>query len=226
MKKAWAYILPTLLCFVLGGLVGWWQNDAIREWYPHLVKPALTPPNAAFPIAWSIIYLCMGLSAGLVLTSVSPLRRRIMALWFAQLGFNVLWSILFFVCRSPLLGMIDIALLDILVAASIAQSGKIRAGAAFRTSAGYSSPPISTPAFSRPTARGFNLPHGHPPDAERGRITRSANPPDGLWEHSVSRFSGNRRDRRRSRSPSARSSRCPCRVRESAAAPHPVRTPA
>ena len=56
MKKAWAYILPTLLCFVLGGLVGWWQNDAIREWYPHLVKPALTPPNAAFPIAWSIIY--------------------------------------------------------------------------------------------------------------------------------------------------------------------------
>ena len=95
MKKAWAYILPTLLCFVLGGLVGWWQNDAIREWYPHLVKPALTPPNAAFPIAWSIIYLCMGLSAGLVLTSV------------------------------------DIALLDILVAAYIAQSGKIRAGAAW-----------------------------------------------------------------------------------------------
>ena len=131
MKKAWAYILPTLLCFVLGGLVGWWQNDAIREWYPHLVKPALTPPNAAFPIAWSIIYLCMGLSAGLVLTSVSPLRRRVMALWFAQLGFNVLWSILFFVCRSPLLGMIDIALLDILVAAYIAQSGKIRAGAAW-----------------------------------------------------------------------------------------------
>ena len=114
MKKAWAYILPTLLCFVLGGLVGWWQNDAIREWYP-----------------WSIIYLCMGLSAGLVLTSVSPLRRRVMALWFAQLGFNVLWSILFFVCRSPLLGMIDIALLDILVAAYIAQSGKIRAGAAW-----------------------------------------------------------------------------------------------
>ena len=114
MKKAWAYILPTLLCFVLGGLVGWWQNDAIREWYPHLVKPALTPPNAAFPIAWSII-----------------LRRRVMTLWFAQLGFNVLWSILFFVCRSPLLGMIDIALLDILVAAYIAQSGKIRAGAAW-----------------------------------------------------------------------------------------------
>ena len=85
----------------IGRLVGWWQNDAIREWYPHLVKPALTPPNAAFPIAWSIIYLCMGLSAGLVLTSVSPLRRRVMALWFAQLGFNVLWSILFFVCRSP-----------------------------------------------------------------------------------------------------------------------------
>ena len=101
-----------------------------------------------------------------------------------------------------------------------------RRGSSFRTSAGYSSPPISTPASSRPTARSFKLPHGHPPDAERGRIIRSADPPDGLWGHSASRFSGNRRGRRRSRSPSARSSRCPCRVRESAAAPHPVRTPA
>ncbi|MFQ7387904.1 MAG: TspO/MBR family protein [Alistipes sp.] len=143
-------------CLRLGGLVGWWQNDAIREWYPHLVKPALTPPNAAFPIAWSIIYLCMGLSAGLVLTSASPLRRRVMALWFAQLGFNVLWSILFFVCRSPLLGMIDIAARHSrrrLHCAERENPGRSGVALSFRTSAGYSSPPISTPASSRPTAR-------------------------------------------------------------------------
>lgn len=130
MKKAWAYILPTLLCFVLGGLVGWWQSDSIREWYPFLIKPALTPPDAAFPVAWSIIYLCMGVSAGLLLTSAAPSRRKVMTLWFVQLGFNVLWSILFFVCRSPLLGMLDIALLDILVIAYIAQSGRIHPAAA------------------------------------------------------------------------------------------------
>lgn len=131
MKKAWAYILPTLLCFVLGGLVAWWQSDSIQEWYPLLLKPALTPPDAAFPIAWSIIYLCMGVSAGLVLTSRAPARHRVMTLWFVQLGFNVLWSILFFVCCSPLLGMIDIAILDILVIAYIVWSSKVRTGAAW-----------------------------------------------------------------------------------------------
>ena len=45
MKKIWAYILPTALCFVLGGLAGWLQQDAIEEWYPLLDKPTLTPPN-------------------------------------------------------------------------------------------------------------------------------------------------------------------------------------
>lgn len=131
MKKAWAYILPTLLCFVLGGLVGWLQKDSINEWYPLLMKPALTPPDMAFPIAWSIIYICMGVSAGLILTAVSPLRRRVMTLWFVQLGFNVLWSLLFFVGRSPLLGMIDIVILDLLVIMYIAWSAKIRGGAAW-----------------------------------------------------------------------------------------------
>ena len=43
MKKIWAYILPTALCFVLGGLAGWLQQDAIEEWYPLLDKPTLTP---------------------------------------------------------------------------------------------------------------------------------------------------------------------------------------
>ena len=99
MKKIWAYILPTALCFVLGGLAGWLQQDAIEEWYPLLDKPTLTPPNAVFPIAWSIIYLCMGISGGLVLTSEAPARKSAVRLWFLQLGCNFLWSILFFVCQ-------------------------------------------------------------------------------------------------------------------------------
>lgn len=131
MKKAWAYILPTLLAFVVGGIAGWLQQDAIENWYPLLDKPALTPPWWIFPIAWSIIYLCMGISAGLVLNSHSEVRRKVMTLWFVQLGFNFLWSILFFVCRSPLLGMIDIVVLDALVILYIAWSAPVRRAAAW-----------------------------------------------------------------------------------------------
>lgn len=131
MKKAWAYILPTLLCFVLGGIAAWLQQDSLTEWYPLLRKPALTPPDMAFPIAWSIIYLCMGISAGLVLTSGAATRKGVMTLWFVQLAFNFLWSILFFTCRSPLLGIIDIAILDILVVLYIARSARVRVAAAW-----------------------------------------------------------------------------------------------
>lgn len=131
MKKAWAYILPTLLCFIAGGVAAILQNPAMYEWYPFLIKPALTPPDVAFPIAWGIIYLLMGISAGLILTSCSPRRHAVMGLWYAQLLFNFLWSILFFTLRSPLLGMIDIVVLDVLVVVYIVHSARVRRAAAW-----------------------------------------------------------------------------------------------
>ena len=131
MKKALAYILPTLLCFVLGGIAGVLQNDAIAHWYPYLNKSALTPPNIAFPIAWGIIYLCMGISAGLVLTSRAVARSRVMWIWFVQLALNFLWSVLFFFARNPLAGMIDIVALDILVIYYMAHAYRVRRAASW-----------------------------------------------------------------------------------------------
>lgn len=149
---------PDGAVFRSGGLAGWLQHDAINEWYPLLDKPALTPPNAVFPIAWSIIYLCMGISGGLVLTSEAPARKSAVRLWFFQLGCNFLWSILFFVCRSPLLGMADIVVLDVLVILYLVRRANVRAGSrhgsSSLTSAGSSSPPTSTPISSLRTGRG------------------------------------------------------------------------
>lgn len=131
MKKALAYILPTLLCFILGAIAGYLQTDALIEWYPYLNKPALTPPNIAFPIAWGIIYLCMGISAGLVLTSRARARSRVMWIWFTQLALNFLWSILFFYARNPLAGMIDLVALDILVIYYMAHAYRVRRAASW-----------------------------------------------------------------------------------------------
>lgn len=116
MKKIVYYVVPTLVCFAVGALSGILQHSAIAEWYPTLDKPALTPPDAAFPIAWTLIYICMGISLGRLL---SLGHRRITWLWGAQLAANLAWSILFFTCRSPILGLLDIAVLDFLVAVYI-----------------------------------------------------------------------------------------------------------
>lgn len=115
MKKIAYLIAPVILCFLLGFIAGEAQRVALTEWYPHLVKSPLTPPNLAFPIAWGILYLLMGLSIGLVLNSESPQRRSLITLFSLQLLFNFLWSILFFTLQNPLLGFVDILLLDSLV---------------------------------------------------------------------------------------------------------------
>lgn len=112
MKKIAYYVVPVLLCLIAGLVAGRLQAESVAVWYPLLVKPALTPPDIAFPIAWGIIYLCMGLSLGRVLRYGD---KRYVTLWFLQLAVNFLWSVFFFYLRSPLAGFVDILLLDALV---------------------------------------------------------------------------------------------------------------
>lgn len=114
-EKILAFAVPILVCLLLGYLAGLIQADSIREWYPTLRKPPLTPPNIVFPIAWGILYLCMGISAGLIYLSSAPQRDFLIRLFCVQLFSNFIWSYLFFYLRNPLLGMIDILTLDIFV---------------------------------------------------------------------------------------------------------------
>lgn len=116
MKKALSYILPVALGYLLGFIASQLQTDAIENWYPYLNKPSLTPPNIAFPIAWNIIYLLSGISFGLIWNTIDRLRKGTLTLWFVQLFFNFTWSISFFYMQNPVLGFINILILDALVA--------------------------------------------------------------------------------------------------------------
>ena len=109
MKRFINYIWPVLLCFGIGFAASKLQAESMLEWYPHLNKSGLTPPNIAFPIAWSIIYLLMGLSFGRMLNNGN---KKGILIWTLQLLFNFLWSILFFTMRMPFWGFVDIMLLD------------------------------------------------------------------------------------------------------------------
>lgn len=111
MKKFLSFLLPVLICFGLGFIASRFQTDALENWYPYLNKPQSTPPDSVFPIAWSILYLCMGISIGLILNSESPRRQSLIILFAVQLVLNFLWSILFFYFQQPLWGLIDILLL-------------------------------------------------------------------------------------------------------------------
>lgn len=126
MKKVIAILFPILICFIIGLTASYFQQDAIREWYPLLDKPNLTPPNIVFPIAWSTIYLCIGISIGIIYLSYSTKKNELIKLFCIQLFFNFAWSILFFYLQNPLLGFIDILILDICVTIYVVKSYTVK----------------------------------------------------------------------------------------------------
>lgn len=115
MKKILSIIIAIAICFGVGLTARYFQADALVCWYPFLEKPAITPPDAMFPIAWGFIYLCMGISIGLIWDKPTYVRFAPMWLFIWQLFFNFMWSILFFTMQSPMLGFFCIILLDISV---------------------------------------------------------------------------------------------------------------
>jgi tryptophan-rich sensory protein len=84
------------------------------QWYESLVKPAFTPPNWVFPVAWSTIYLLLAW-AGYRLTLI-PGSQEVLALWAAQIALNTLWTPVFFGAQRMFTGMLILTLLWLVVA--------------------------------------------------------------------------------------------------------------
>jgi len=87
---------------------------SIPTWYAGLEKPWFNPPRWAFPVAWTILYILMGVAAWLAWRA--PERRagdrtRAMVLYGVQLAINVSWSFAFFGAQSPLAGLVVVVLL-------------------------------------------------------------------------------------------------------------------
>ena len=115
MNKIIPVLVAVIICFSVGVMASYFQVDAIQTWYPFLNKPSLTPPNFIFPIVWSILYFCMGISIGLIWNTKHRKRKILRWLFSFQLLLNFTWSIYFFYFQNPFLGFIDILLLDIFV---------------------------------------------------------------------------------------------------------------
>lgn len=67
-------------------------------WYERLNKPVFTPPNWAFPVMWTTIYVLTAFAA----SRVAPLdgSAYAMAFWALQIAFNAVWTPVFFGLRN------------------------------------------------------------------------------------------------------------------------------
>lgn len=68
-----------------------------NAWYAALAKPAVTPPDWVFPVAWTGIYVLLGVALAMILHARgSRMRGPAIVLFAVQLVVNLVWSPLFF----------------------------------------------------------------------------------------------------------------------------------
>ena len=99
----------------------------VAGWYKTIAKPSFNPPNWAFPVAWSILFVLMGIAFWRVLKSPVGTRGRSIAigLFVAQLFVNVGWSLAFFGAHSPLLGLVVIIPFWLMIMATLVAFARI-----------------------------------------------------------------------------------------------------
>ena len=115
-----------ILCLLAGRLGAMITAPALETWYPALIKPDWTPPNVVFPVAWSLIFLAIGIAAWLVWKHAERGELGLpLGLFFLQLGLNVAWSYAFFGLQDPLLGLFVLAALIGAVVATTLSFAKI-----------------------------------------------------------------------------------------------------
>ena len=117
-------VICILACFAAAGFGGIFTSKAIPDWYRGLKKPRYTPPNWVFGPVWTVLYILMAVSVFLVwqegLSAPGVLTAFI--LFWIQLAANALWSYVFFARRLIAGGIINIAILWLLILATMITS--------------------------------------------------------------------------------------------------------
>ena len=110
MKKL-TFLLFPLLALAVGGLSASLSRAGLEGVYPLLIKSPLTPPDAVFPIVWTVLYVLMGLGMALVVRKGGPGTSRAVLAWSLQLALNFCWSLLFFGAGQFLAALLCLALM-------------------------------------------------------------------------------------------------------------------
>jgi len=95
-----------LLCFAAATSGAVFKPGA---WYDSLTKPSWTPPDWLFPVAWTVLYVAIAVSAWLVWRAAGLAEGMLaLAVWLIQLVLNAAWSWLFFGLRRMDLAFVEV----------------------------------------------------------------------------------------------------------------------
>lgn len=120
------YVAAVVVVSVLGGLASA-SGTGPDGWYAEAEKPALTPPSWVFGPVWTLLYGAMAVAGwrlwrqrGTGATATAAVR-----LWWFQLVLNLLWSPLFFGAELLWVALVDIVLLDLVLALLVVRAWRV-----------------------------------------------------------------------------------------------------
>lgn len=112
MSNLKIYTQAILIPVVLGSIFGFITYLSID--YNTLIQPIFAPPSFLFPIVWTILYILMGVSYGVLKTN-NLISDKINRIYYLQLFFNLLWSVFFFTLKWRLFAFIWLLCLIVLI---------------------------------------------------------------------------------------------------------------
>lgn len=91
------YVIAIAIPLGVGALSALLTREGM-ELYSTITKPPLSPPAIVFPIAWTILYVLMGISSGMIWERRTDCAEAAIGLrnYAISLGLNFFWSIIFF----------------------------------------------------------------------------------------------------------------------------------
>ena len=105
---------------VAAGVGGVSTASSVRTWYPSLDRPSWRPPDGVFGPVWTVLYGANAVSAWLVWRADPRGSRPTLTLYGAQLALNAAWPLLFFGLKRPGIALVEIAILWVAIAATVA----------------------------------------------------------------------------------------------------------
>lgn len=119
----------TVLLGTLSGMLS--SSGDENPWFRALEMPSFMPPGWAFPVAWTTLYVCLGLSLALLIGARgAPRRGAVLGLFLVQLAVNYSWSPVFFGLHQIETGLALIGIMIVMTLVLIQLAGRIHKAAA------------------------------------------------------------------------------------------------
>ncbi len=133
MKINWKKLLISVaIPLAVGGLSAALTAGSYQQ-FQELRQPPFSPPAWLFPVAWTVLYVLMGVASYLIWTAITTYekRKQALAVYGAQLFFNFVWSIIFFNLQEYFFALVWLVALWLLIYITYVQFKPINKAAAW-----------------------------------------------------------------------------------------------